>query len=41
MKLVDLEKEVSRIQFHTNYDRKTKNKMIVKIEKKMEKYYEL
>jgi len=28
--------EISRIQFHTDYDRKTKNKMISIIERRME-----
>lgn len=28
--------EISRIQFHTDFDRKTKNRMISYIEKKME-----
>ncbi len=28
--------EISRIQFHTDFDRKTKNKMMRKIEKRME-----
>ena len=28
--------EISRIQFHTSFDRKTKNKMIRVIEQKME-----
>jgi len=28
--------EISRIQFHTNFDRKTKNAMMRKIEKRME-----
>ena len=27
--------EISRIQFHTDFDRKTKNKMMCKIEKRM------
>jgi len=27
--------EISRIQFHTDYDRKTKNKMISVIERRM------
>jgi len=27
--------EISRIQFHTDFDRKTKNAMISKIEKRM------
>jgi hypothetical protein len=29
--------EISRIQFHTDFDRKTKNKMISAIERRMEK----
>ncbi len=29
--------EISRIQFHTDFDRKTKNRMISKIEKRMAK----
>ena len=33
--------EISRIQFHTDFDRKTKNKMISKIERKMEKEEQL
>ena len=39
MNYMELEKEVSKIQFHTNFDQKTKNKMIKKIEKKMEKFF--
>ena len=39
MNFTELENEVSRIQFHTNFDQKTKNKMIKKIEKKMEKFF--
>lgn len=29
--------EISRIQFHTDFDSKTKNRMIRQIEKRMEK----
>lgn len=29
--------EISRIQFHTDFDRKTKNKMISKLERILEK----
>ena len=32
--------EISRIQFHTDFDRKTKNKMMSKIERRMEKMEE-
>ena len=33
--------EISRIQFHTDFDRKTKNRMISYIEKRMEKEEQL
>ena len=33
--------EISRIQFHTDYDRKMKNRLISKIEKRMEKEEQL
>lgn len=32
----EIQKEISRIQFHTNLDQKTKNKMMVGLEKKLE-----
>ena len=32
----EIQKEISRIQFHTDYNQKTKNRMIVELEKKLE-----
>ncbi len=31
-----IQTEISRIQFHTDFDRKTKNRMICKLEKQLE-----
>mgnify|MGYP001202553270 CR=1 FL=1 len=36
----ELQKEVSRIQFHTSFDQKTKNQMMSTIEAKIEKIME-
>ena len=32
----EIQKEISKIQFHTDFNQKTKNRMIVELEKKLE-----
>ena len=32
----EIQKEISRIQFHTDFNQKTKNRMIVELEKKLD-----
>ena len=36
-KYEEIQKEISRIQFHTDFNQKTKNCMIVELEKKLER----